>query len=61
MLHWANDNPADFFLASFGVGLRWQVARNLSVRFDYGWQLTDSGFSTRNRSSRAHVGVTVSF
>ena len=45
-------------LQSAGLGLRWQIATNASIRFDYGWQLEDIGLPD---SSRAHVGVTVSY
>ena len=41
-----------------GLGLRWQVRDNLSVRFDYGWQLHDIGL---REHSRANIGVTASF
>ena len=44
-------------LQSAGVGLRWQVRENVTVRFDYGWQIDDIGLE---ESSRAHLGVTVS-
>lgn len=45
-------------LQSFGVGLRWQFEKNVSLRFDYGWQINDIGLSD---DSRAHLGVTVSY
>ena len=52
-------------LMSSGVGMRYQVSRFLSVRFDYGWQLTDPN---RGRSlgrdvpkSRGHISATFSF
>jgi hemolysin activation/secretion protein len=45
-------------LQSFGIGARWQVRDNLSVHFDYGWQIEDLGLED---SSRAHFGVTASF
>lgn len=51
----------DFSLTSVGVGLRWQVATNVSLRADYGWQLQDTGLNTKGRNSRAHIGVTVSY
>jgi hemolysin activation/secretion protein len=41
-------------LASYGVGLRFQVSERAAVRFDYGWQ-----FETGE--SRAHAGVAVEF
>ncbi len=45
-------------LQSAGLGLRWQIATNATVRFDYGWQLEDIGLPD---SSRAHMGVTVTY
>jgi hemolysin activation/secretion protein len=45
-------------LQSVGVGLRWQFEKNLSLRFDYGWQIDDIGLAD---NSRAHLGVTVSY
>jgi hemolysin activation/secretion protein len=44
-------------LQSAGIGLRWQVRENVTVRFDYGWQIEDIGLE---ESSRARLGVTVS-
>ena len=51
---------------SVGLGFRYAVGRNFTLRFDYGWQLRDSGvltglFGQRKNSSRGHVGATVSF
>lgn len=45
-------------LQSVGAGLRWQIEKNLAIRFDYGWQLEDLGLAD---SSRAHLGVTATF
>ena len=45
-------------LQGAGVGVRWQVRDNLTVRFDYGWQIDDVGLED---SSCAHFGVTASF
>ncbi len=45
-------------LQSAGVGFRWQIEENASIRFDYGWQIEDIGLAD---SSRAHVGVTVTY
>ena len=45
-------------LQSAGLGLRWQIQKNLAIRFDYGWQLEDVGLPD---SSRAHLGVTASY
>ena len=51
-------NP-DYVLYSFGFGLRYTLAKNLSVRFDYGFPLTDKGLN--QYSSRGHLGVLLSF
>jgi hemolysin activation/secretion protein len=48
-------------LASVGLGFRYQLGATLSARFDYGWQLKDSGVSDGRRSSRAHVSVTLAY
>jgi len=47
-------------LLSVGPGLRYAVGQNFALRFDYGFQLTDSG--VRNpHGSRAHVGVQLAY
>lgn len=48
-------------LSSVGPGVRYSIAPWLSARFDYGWQLTDTGASDGRRSQRAHLGLTVSY
>ena len=53
--------PAQLELASVGLGFRYQLGSMLSARFDYGWQLKDSGVSDGRRSSRAHVSVTLGY
>ncbi len=47
-------------LGSVGTGLRYSIRQNVSVRFDYGWQLHDTGLNTRN-NSRMHLAITVGF
>jgi len=47
-------------LSSVGLGLRYTLSTNLSIRFDYGWQLKDAGAGDPD-SSRAHVAVLLSF
>jgi len=42
-------------LCSAGLGCRYQLAENVSMRFDYGWQLRDVPGDTRR--SRPHVGI----
>lgn len=46
-------------LSSLGLGLRYAVNPYVSVRADYGWQLTD--LEGEDDSGRFHVGVTVSY
>jgi hemolysin activation/secretion protein len=52
-------------LLSAGAGVRFQMAENLHVRFDYGFQLTDEYKSApgvpQQNSKRGHVGVELSF
>lgn len=52
-------------LMSAGVGMRYQVSRFLSVRFDYGWQLTDPfkgvPMGRDVPDSRGHVSAMLSF
>jgi len=54
----ANEDP-HVLLKSAGAGLRYQVSRFLSVRFDYGWQIDDPlpGLG----KSRGHVSASYSF
>lgn len=47
-------------LSSVGGGVRYSVGRNVSARFDYGWQLQDRSLNPRN-NSRMHLAVTVSY
>lgn len=47
-------------LAGIGPGVRYSITPWLSARFDYGFQLYDTGNNTRN-NSRAHMGVVVSY
>ena len=54
-------NESTAHLQSVGGGLRYTVNRYLSVRFDYGIQLMDSGPTASNYGSRGHVGVIASF
>src|ERR1051326_59609 len=46
-------------LYSTGVGLRYSLRHNLSVRFDYGFPLTEKGLNERD--SRMHLGALLSF
>jgi hemolysin activation/secretion protein len=46
-------------LYSTGIGLRYSLRHNLSVRFDYGFPLTEKGLNERD--SRMHLGALLSF
>lgn len=52
-------DPKDASLASVGAGLRYTLSKNLTARFDYGYQLMDRDLSKKH--SRAHIGVVASF
>jgi hemolysin activation/secretion protein len=47
-------------LLSVGPGFRYTINPYLSVRFDYGFQLIDTGFDNRH-NSRADFGIVVSY
>jgi hemolysin activation/secretion protein len=51
--------PANPTLYSTGVGLRYSLRHNFSVRFDYGFPLTEKGLN--ERLSRMHLGALLSF
>lgn len=53
--------PGSYSLSSVGVGLRYSIATNLSLRFDYGWQLLDDSDVGGEGNSRGHVGVVLSY
>lgn len=53
--------PSHLSLASAGLGFRFNLKGNLSLRADYGWQLKDSGVSDGRRSSRGHLSVVLSY
>jgi hemolysin activation/secretion protein len=55
-----NEDP-HVSLMSAGVGLRYQVSRFLSVRFDFGWQLQNDDPFSRAGRSRGHVMASFSF
>ena len=46
-------------LYSTGVGFRYSFRHNLSVRFDYGFPLTEKGLNEND--SRMHLGALLSF
>ena len=47
-------------LLGVGPGLRYAITPYLSLRFDYGFQMIDTGLGN-GEHSRAHVGVVVSY
>jgi len=48
-------------LLSAGLGLRYTLATHVVARFDYGWQLRDSGVSPTGRNRRGHVSVALAW
>jgi hemolysin activation/secretion protein len=54
-----NEDP-HVLLHSLGVGFRYNIASNFSARFDWGWQLDDTGLAQRG-DSRAHFALVVGF
>ena len=55
----SNGTEPNNTLCSFGAGLRYTIAANFSLRFDYGFPLTEKDLNQYN--SRAHFGVLLSF
>ena len=47
-------------LLGIGPGFRYVITPYVSIRFDYGFQMIDTGFDNRH-NSRAHFGVLVSY
>jgi len=47
-------------LLGVGPGVRYNISPYIAVRFDYGFQMIDTGFDTRH-NSRGHIGVVVSY
>jgi hemolysin activation/secretion protein len=47
-------------LLGVGPGLRYVINTNVSLRFDYGFQLLSTGFGT-GEHSRGHVGLVISY
>lgn len=54
------DEVSEITLGSFGVGIRYQVDDNLTVRLDYGWQIDESGFDD-GEDGRVHIGARATF
>ncbi len=59
--HLLADEDPHLILSSLGVGLRYQFGEHFNLRFDYGWQQKDVGFSTREEHGRGHVNATVTW
>jgi hemolysin activation/secretion protein len=55
----ADTNP-NTNLLGVGPGLRYVINPYVSLRFDYGFQLINTGFDNRH-DSRAHLGVVISY
>jgi len=51
----------DVSMTSVGPGLRWTLGENVSLRFDYGFQLEDSGAGLGMGDSRAHIGAVLAW
>jgi hemolysin activation/secretion protein len=48
--------------SSVGAGLRYSFTRHFALRFDYGWQLRDSGaVGASTHDSRGHIGVVATY
>ena len=52
--------PDETRLESVGVGLRYTIKTNLSIRADYGWQLKKSVID-QNHGSRGDIGIVLSY
>ena len=48
-------------LSSVGLGMRYNIDSNVTFRFDYGWQLKDSGVVGSPKNSRPHFSLLVSY
>jgi hemolysin activation/secretion protein len=61
----ATGNPgADITMMSVGPGVRYSINPWFSARFDYGWQMIDTGVSTisrRDYDSRGHFSLSFSY
>ncbi len=59
-VHLLSGEDPNVFLSSVGPGARYMIGQFVSVKFDYGFQLTNPGLGDPD-SSRGHVAVTVSY
>jgi hemolysin activation/secretion protein len=48
-------------LNSAGGGLRYEIDRFFDLRFDYGFQLTDTGLNSAGRNSYGHLGLNLAY
>jgi hemolysin activation/secretion protein len=55
----AREDPHEI-LSSIGLGVRYTIRENFSFRFDYGWQLNDTGLND-DHNGRAHLGAILRF
>lgn len=53
--------PNHVDMAAIGAGFRYQLRRHLTVRADYGYQLTDAPTVLPQPESRFHIGAIVSY
>lgn len=53
--------PSRLELASAGIGLRYNLRGNFTLRAVYGWQLKPSGVSDLRRNQRGHIGAVLSY
>jgi len=56
----ASDVNPNTNLLGIGPGVRYNISPYVAVRFDYGFQMIDTGFDTRH-NSRGHLGVVISY
>jgi hemolysin activation/secretion protein len=59
-LHLQVGEDPHVLLNSVGAGLRFSISRHFSLRYDYGWQLVDTGLHSPY-NSRSHLGVVATY
>lgn len=58
------EEKSSYSISSVGPGMRYSIPPYFSLRLDYGWQLKDPDIQSgldRDRSSRVHLGVILSY
>jgi len=60
-VHLLSAEKPHYFFSSVGPGLRYKLSNHFSLRFDYGWQLLDSGLNPERQHSRAHLGLVATY